>query len=204
MLIVLGIGWVLWCCLHSLLIGKSVQNYTVRLFARIGFTGFRYRLFYTVAAIASLLPLLAATFLLRGEVVFAWRGGWHLLELTLAVTALWLFQSGSKQYDLHEMVYGKEQAEGDNGVTSFSRAGVHGMVRHPWYLGSLLFLWAWPVYHQGTVLAAIILSCYLIIGTLIEERRLVAEYGDAYRQYQQEVSMLIPWRWVRQRLKRRC
>jgi len=196
----LGAGWILWCCLHSLLINIPVKEYAIQLFKRVGFSGFRYRAFYTVISCVTLLPLAALTVLLRGEVVFVWRGSWRLLELGLAVAALWLFWAGAKHYDLHHMAVGKEREEAERAEIRFSREGVHGMVRHPWYLGSLFFLWAWPVYHQATALAALILSCYLLIGSFIEERRLVAEFGDNYRQYQREVSMLIPWKWLSKRL----
>ncbi|WP_136799148.1 methyltransferase family protein [Desulfosediminicola ganghwensis] len=203
----LGIAWAAWCCMHSLLINRSVQDNTEKFFVRMGFPGFRYRLFYTIAACLSLLPLVVLTVMVRGEVVLVWRGLWHLLELVLAIGALGLFWCGSRQYNLHDMVYGRKTAAGKRDDVEFSRDGVHGVIRHPWYLGSLLFLWSWPVYHEATILSAVILSCYLLIGAFIEERRLVAEFGEKYRQYQQEVSMLIPWKWlskrVSQKLKRR-
>ena len=41
-----------------------------------------------------------------------------------------------------------------------------------------------------------VLSVYLVVGTILEERKLVLEYGQVYRQYQHEVSMFVPWRWL--------
>lgn len=193
--IYLAAGWVLWCCSHSLLIAKRVKLYITGWFAAKGRPGLRYRLFYTIVSGVTLLPLMVLTWLFRGEVVFVWQGGWHLLQTALTIGALWLFHSGSRQYDLHEMLFGQEPGE-ELAEIRFSRDGVHGIVRHPWYLGSLMFLWAWPVYHEATALAAVILSGYLFVGTLIEERRLVGEYGRNYQLYQQEVSMLFPWKWV--------
>jgi protein-S-isoprenylcysteine O-methyltransferase Ste14 len=40
-----------------------------------------------------------------------------------------------------------------------------------------------------------VLSAYLVIGTLLEERKLVLEFGDKYREYQRQVSMFIPLKW---------
>jgi protein-S-isoprenylcysteine O-methyltransferase Ste14 len=34
----------------------------------------------------------------------------------------------------------------------------------------------------------------MIIGTVLEERDLLASFGDAYREYQAEVPMLIAYR----------
>jgi protein-S-isoprenylcysteine O-methyltransferase Ste14 len=38
-----------------------------------------------------------------------------------------------------------------------------------------------------------LLTLYVIIGTWLEERKLVLEFGEAYLQYQKEVPMLIPF-----------
>jgi protein-S-isoprenylcysteine O-methyltransferase Ste14 len=46
----------------------------------------------------------------------------------------------------------------------------------------------------------IVLSSYLVIGTLIEERKLVLEFGDKYKTYQRQVSMFIPIKWMRSKL----
>jgi methanethiol S-methyltransferase len=34
---------------------------------------------------------------------------------------------------------------------------------------------------------------YVIIGTLLEERDLIATFGDDYRRYRERVAMLIPF-----------
>ena len=35
----------------------------------------------------------------------------------------------------------------------------------------------------------------------LEERKLVAEYGDEYREYQKQVSMFIPYKWLKSKIK---
>ena len=46
--------------------------------------------------------------------------------------------------------------------------------------------------------SAIMITLYLIIGSCLEERKLVACYGEAYRDYQRHVPALIPrpWRYL--------
>jgi protein-S-isoprenylcysteine O-methyltransferase Ste14 len=50
--------------------------------------------------------------------------------------------------------------------------------------------------YVSTLIVNCILTIYLIIGTILEERKLVLVMGDAYRDYQKRVSMLIPCKWI--------
>ena len=76
--------------------------------------------------------------------------------------------------------------------------GVLGITRHPWYVAVFLLLCAGDLY-LGVVIVNIVLSTYLLVGTLLEERKLVLEFGDKYRDYQRNVSMFIPLKWARNR-----
>lgn len=65
-------------------------------------------------------------------------------------------------------------------------------VRHPLYLGLLLGFWSVPVMSAGHLLFSAGASVYILIGIRFEERDLVAQFGDRYRRYRQEVGMLLP------------
>jgi protein-S-isoprenylcysteine O-methyltransferase Ste14 len=72
--------------------------------------------------------------------------------------------------------------------------GPYRWVRHPLYLSSLLMLWSYPDLTPDRLLLNLLFTVFVIVGTLFEERDLVATFGEAYRSYQRKVPMLIPWR----------
>jgi protein-S-isoprenylcysteine O-methyltransferase Ste14 len=65
-------------------------------------------------------------------------------------------------------------------------------VRHPIYVGLLLSLWSVPTMTAGRLLFAAGFTAYILIGIAFEERDLIAQFGDRYRRYREQVGMLIP------------
>ena len=49
----------------------------------------------------------------------------------------------------------------------------------------------------SAIMVNVILTVYLIVGTYLEEKKLVREFGESYRSYQKKVSMLIPYKWLK-------
>jgi protein-S-isoprenylcysteine O-methyltransferase Ste14 len=76
----------------------------------------------------------------------------------------------------------------------FSVDGPFRWVRHPLYSCILALLWARPEMMADGLLLSILWSGWIVAGTVLEERDLVADFGDVYRRYQQQVPMLVPWR----------
>jgi protein-S-isoprenylcysteine O-methyltransferase Ste14 len=73
------------------------------------------------------------------------------------------------------------------------------IIRHPWYSATILILWSRNV-DLSALIVNVILILYLIYGTYLEEKKLVVEFGDEYRLYQQSVSMLFPSKWLRSKI----
>ena len=75
----------------------------------------------------------------------------------------------------------------------FRATGILRIVRHPWYSGGIAFVWAAGPVTTVSLAVKIVLSVYLLVGAVLEERKLVAQWGASYQEYQQRVPMLIPW-----------
>lgn len=203
--LVLSVLWVLWCGMHSALIDPVVAD---RIKNRFPEVMRYYRLLYNGLSLSTFVPLMLYTRGQGGAVVFGWQGWGEMLRMLLLLFALVLFWRGAKRYDLRFFLGLDQLASGKATVLlssseNFSATGIFSLTRHPWYLGSLLFLWSiFPEYSRSVFIAVLILSLYLVVGTVLEERKILREHGDSYRRYQQQVSMLFPWKWLKARLKR--
>ncbi len=59
-------------------------------------------------------------------------------------------------------------------------------------LGLLIAFWAAPTMTAGHVLFALAMTGYIVVAVQLEERDLLAALGSEYRDYRDNVSMLVP------------
>lgn len=70
--------------------------------------------------------------------------------------------------------------------------GPYRWVRHPLYLFMILMIWSCPDLTSDRLLFNGLWTVWIVIGSILEERDLVLEFGDAYREYKRGVPMFIP------------
>ncbi|MFQ5684190.1 MAG: methanethiol S-methyltransferase [Candidatus Binatia bacterium] len=114
-----------------------------------------------------------------------WIGWFLVLLATFMIGHFELF--GLEQVFLH--LRGKETPP-----VMFKMPGLYRCVRHPIMLGFIIAFWAAPVMTVGHLLFATVTTIYILIAIQLEERDLMGFFGEAYKQYRQHVSMLIPIR----------
>jgi len=192
---ILAFLWTAWCFLHSLLISNGFAARMKKIMGRrFGY----YRLFYNSFSLLSLLAVVYYQLHLEEKVIFAWPWPWYLLKLCMYAAAFFLFYSGFRVYDIqymlgikqiHAMRYGRKTQD-----MEFTTEGIQGYVRHPWYSGALLLIWAFGAITDVSLVSKTVLTVYIIIGTFLEEKKLICEIGEPYREYRKRVPMLIPWK----------
>jgi protein-S-isoprenylcysteine O-methyltransferase Ste14 len=193
------LGWVLWCTLHSALISTTVTEFAKK---KLGSSFRFYRLFYNVVSLVTLIPLVYYSHMLREAPVFRWEGSLVIVQVFLLVVSVYLFVAGGKHYSWARF-WGISQVKAGSSLadsSTFVVSGIHRIIRHPWYLGGILIVWAQDM-SASTILINMVISVYFMIGAVLEERKLVLEFGEEYQKYQRTVSMLFPWRWLKARIE---
>ena len=74
----------------------------------------------------------------------------------------------------------------------FRVPGVYKHVRHPLYIGWTIAFWATPTMTVGHLMFASVMTVYMGLAALIEERDLVAHFGRQYADYRRRVPMFVP------------
>ena len=72
--------------------------------------------------------------------------------------------------------------------------GPYLWVRHPLYFFTLVLIWSIPDVTSDRLLFNVLWTFWIVIGSYLEEKDVVAEFGERYRDYQKTVPMLLPWR----------
>ncbi len=77
---------------------------------------------------------------------------------------------------------------------TLQKSGLHQYVRHPLYLGTLLFIWGlfliFPLLNN--LIACMVVTVYTLFGIRLEEKKLILEFGESYVEYAKKVPGLIP------------
>ena len=191
----LAIGWVLYAALHSLLADLRVKATVARLWP--GFTPW-YRLAYNGVALLTALPLMWLMRAAPGAELWSWNGAWAWLGNGLAVAALVGAMQSSKAYAMNDFL-GLGVLAGDKAIERdvFRLSTPHRFVRHPWYSFGLVIVWTRDM-NAAMLVSALAITIYFVAGSWLEEQKLIAIHGDAYRRYRAKVPGLLPlpWKWL--------
>lgn len=156
-----------------------------------------YRLLFNLLAVITLIPPLWMIYRWHGDWLWQWTGtGWWLAN-GLALAAIGGFAWSLRYYDGSEFIGLRQWRERERRVEDQERfyiSPLHRFVRHPWYSLGLVILWTRDM--DGVfLLSSLMITGYFILGSRLEERKLLVYHGARYRQYREQVPALVPLPW---------
>jgi protein-S-isoprenylcysteine O-methyltransferase Ste14 len=185
--------WATYCALHSFMISTRFIKLMTRLLKK--YYAF-YRLFYVVVSIVLLIPLIKYTAHADNIIFITYPMPLNIVRYILISGSLIIFWwAFFFNYDFLSF-FGIRQTlnfgRKDNSSKEIKKNGLLGIVRHPMYFALIIYLWS-QIFSEVDLAVNALLTIYIIIGTFLEEKKLILEFGDSYIKYQQEVPMLIPF-----------
>jgi len=195
-LLALVASWAVYAVIHSLLASHWVKR---RLAARCPQCLSGYRLFYNLLALGLLPVPLWLTFSLPGEPLWQWQGVLAWLANGLALAAALGFVYSLRYYDGSGFLGLRQLREGHRELgepEGLCISPLHRWVRHPWYTLGLVILWTRDM-NAPLLVTALVITAYFALGSRLEERKLLTQYGEAYARYRAAVPGLLPRPWRR-------
>ena len=178
--IIVGAVAVLWCAMHSILIMPGVEDFGRKTLGN--FSGW-YRFIYVTC---SFLTLGMAFLVIRqfpGEHLYSLFPASRVLMVSLSVVITFM---AVRQYD-NRFFLGITQITNPEKKPVFNRAGILNYMRHPYYVAGIIFVIFYNNFTTTSIAWRSVFVLYFIIGAKIEEKKLLAEHGQSYRDYMNDV-----------------
>lgn len=192
----IAMAWVVYGAIHSLLASLTIKNAIVRRWPKAMPA---YRLAFNLFAVMALLPVLWLVYGEESPWLWRWTGAWAWLANGLALAAFAGTAVSAHAYDMREFLGLRQLQLGDRGIEDregFGISHLHRYVRHPWYFLCLVLTWTRDM-NAPLLVSATAITLYFVVGSRLEENKLIARHGDAYREYRRRVPGLIPLPWKR-------
>jgi protein-S-isoprenylcysteine O-methyltransferase Ste14 len=184
-LTLLAMAWGLYFCLHSLLAASQVKAWVS---GRLPRAAPYYRRVYNAVALLALAPPLWLQWTLSGtpllEPPVPLRIAFDIAGLVALAAFVWTL----RWYDMGVFTGLRPEAGGEG----FTLSPLHRHVRHPWYFLALVVIWTRPM-DAAWLVTSIAITLYLVIGSYLEDAKLMDTFGDPYRRYLERVPGLWPW-----------
>ncbi len=192
--------WTGWGVLHSVLASRRVKAAFELVLGPVRFP--LYALGYTVVSLWTFWLVMAKEPDLP-QVLWAVEGAlsWGLRALQVAGAGLLAWAAftidGMAFLGLRQLgqLLSRRIPEQPDPDKSFRDSGAYGFVRHPMHLGGILILACQPVMTLGGFSFAAFGILYILVGSMLEERRMAWALGGRWQAYTRRVPMFLPfWR----------
>lgn len=193
----LVLAWAVYFSIHSIWASSVFKNIVN---SRVKWLKSSYRLLFNFFAVILLIPVIYIQRNLKDDILL-FEPVTAILVIGYAGIAVGVLIgiAGFKNYDFSEFtgIYQLKHHH-DFHPEQLNTSGLHGVVRHPLYFALIVMLWSYFLTQPqlNLLVSGLCITAYLYIGTLFEEKKLIDEFGDIYREYKKNVSMLIPVKWI--------
>jgi protein-S-isoprenylcysteine O-methyltransferase Ste14 len=188
-------GWCLFGVIHSIMATTRCKS----LFSRWMGRYFRYyRFAYSLLALISLCAVLAWQFSIHSRTIASWPRLKYLVGLPAGLIGLFFMWNAFRKYFFNlsgVAIFSKRRYANELGKEGvLETGGLYSYVRHPLYLGTLLFIWSLFLFFPllNNLLACGLITLYTLAGIYLEEKKLLNTFGEPYAAYRRKVPMLIP------------
>jgi protein-S-isoprenylcysteine O-methyltransferase Ste14 len=183
---------------HSLLAAFGVKTFFMNVLGQRAYLGL-YRLFFNAVAVVTLLPIFGYMAVAPGDTIWSVDAPWSYGLLALQAAGLLGLTISLLQIDWQRFAGLREFAAWLSGdplplpPEELQTGGVYALMRHPLYLFSLLLIWPIPAMSAALLGFNIGATVYFVIGSLLEEQKLLRVFGQSYAEYRARVPWMIPF-----------
>lgn len=184
---------VLYGLIHSVLASHRVKGWFSRWWGERGYQRY-YRLFFSLQAAVLFAPVLLLVAILPDQTIYSIPEPWvYLTSLAELLAVLALIHSvmltGALRFTGILQAMYPEQAISPIALVT---RGLYRWVRHPLYICTFVFIWLTPTMSWNVLAMNIGITVYTLIGAVLEERKLISEFGQSYAEYRRKTPFIIP------------
>jgi protein-S-isoprenylcysteine O-methyltransferase Ste14 len=186
---ILACGWIVYCVLHSVFASVAFKKLAQQ---KMGKQYGYYRLYYTLFAFVFFVVLIAYLLLMPSFKMFLPTTVTSIAGATITTLGAVIMLVCIKKYFMQ--LSGLRSLIETRKHDQLMITGIHKHVRHPLYAGTFIFIWGlWLLLPSlALFISNLIITIYTLIGIRFEENKLENEFGEAYREYQRKVPMIVP------------
>ena len=188
--IILVFCLVAFAAIHSFMASLPFKRFIMRVL------GSRAEILYmpvfSLIAVLTILPLAYLLYKNPGPVLYIIPSPWRWLmvggQLIAAIVAPRALLDAPHRFKIRSQLSAPETPE----AGPLNIRGIYRWIRDPFLLSGLVIMWLTPFMTVNLLVIYLLTTIYLYLGSLHWETRLVAQFGDEYREYQKRVHRIIP------------
>jgi len=147
---------------------------------------------YKLIALLTILPLAYLLYKNPGPFLYIVPSPWRWLmvggQLIAAIISPKGLLDAPHRFEIRSQLSAPKTPE----ATPLNIRGIYRWVRDPFLFSGLIIMWLTPFMTVNLLVIYLLTTVYLYLGFLHWERRLVAQFGNEYREYQKHVHRIIP------------